>query len=167
MKFSFTSSSSWLLLVVATPSALVVAKRGKKTKNTKNENTVVPVDNDNDNDSNDNVGPILGGGANLNCDPMYFTLEPDCKNNDCASTINWEDGCEACICVTMIEMPPGVMEKKVRTMTCITLKMERTHLVIAIRETGNAIQFFFHRVLLAIGIGSVRVGWDGMLVWCL
>ena len=62
MRFSFTSS--WFLLVVATPSAFVVAKKGKKTKHTKNKKsikTVVPtfVPNDNDNDSdNNNLVPI-------------------------------------------------------------------------------------------------------------
>ena len=38
MKFSFTSSSSsWLLLVLATPSAFVIGKKGKKTKHIKNK----------------------------------------------------------------------------------------------------------------------------------
>jgi len=81
MKFSFTSSL--LLLVLATPS--VVAKKGKKTKYTKNKNNVVPV---------------IGGSVNLNCNPMQEVSKKystGCKDGDCAST-NWEDGCEACMC---------------------------------------------------------------------
>ena len=80
MKFSFTSS--WLLLVLATPS--VIAKKGKKTKNTKSKNNRVPV---------------VDRTANLDCDPMQQNLDEDngCKEEDCAST-NWEDGCEACMC---------------------------------------------------------------------
>ena len=68
MKFSFPSS--WLLLILATPS--VDAKKGKKTKNAKIKNL----------------------GRNLNCDPMTTW---DCKNLDCASDM-WEDGCLACMC---------------------------------------------------------------------
>ena len=82
MKFSFPSS--WFFLVLATPSALVVAKKGKKTKNTKNKNTVVP---------------IVVREPNRNCDPMspYDDVEWGCKNKDCASD-RWKDGCEACMC---------------------------------------------------------------------
>jgi len=103
MKFSFISSSC-LLLVVATPSALVVARKGKKTKKTKNKNSVnniVPIVDpiNNDNDSNSNLGPVLGGGPNFNCDPMNRSGD-GCEDNDCAST-DWEDGCEACMCYNM------------------------------------------------------------------
>ena len=78
MKFFITSSSSlWLLLVLATPS--VIAKKGKKTKTTKNNN---------------NIGPGVGGGPDLNCDPARFN---GCYDNDCAMT-NYEDGCEKCMC---------------------------------------------------------------------
>ena len=82
MKFFFTSSS-WLLLVLATSS--VIAKKGKKTKNSKNKN---------------NLDPIIVDSANLNCDPNHSFRSKKknaCKEEDCAST-NWEDGCEACMC---------------------------------------------------------------------
>ena len=61
------------------------------------------------------------------------------------------------VCVLIREMPPGVMERKVLTMTTTTRKMERTHLVIAIRETGNAIHNFLQRSVLAKMNGSVTV----------
>ena len=65
------------------------------------------------------------------------------------------------VCVTIWEMLHGVMERKVFTMTTITRKMERTHLVIAIIETGNAIPIFcqqnlFQNVVFAKTIGSVN-----------
>ena len=91
MKLYF--SSSWLLLVVATPS--VIAKKGKKTKTNKNQK----------------IGPVGGSELNLNCDPQTDTLPPYadnsgkfnvwydnvCKNDDCASDM-WKDGCLACMC---------------------------------------------------------------------
>ena len=81
MKLLF--SSTWLLLPVATPSVVVVAKKEKKTTNIKNKD---PGARD----------------RNLNCDPLQEDLREDngCKNWDCAS-INWEDGCEACMCYNM------------------------------------------------------------------
>ena len=81
MNFSFTSSL-WLLLVLATQS--VIAKKGKKTKTTKNKN---------------NLGPVIGGSANLNCDPMspWGDKYQSCHNEDCASDV-WKDGCLACMC---------------------------------------------------------------------
>ena len=54
MKFSFTSSSL-LLLLVATPSALVVAKKAKEMNHTKNKSL---------------GGSLLGGGPNSNYDSM-------------------------------------------------------------------------------------------------
>ena len=120
MKLSF--SSSWFLLVVATPSVVVVvAKKGKKTKNTKNKNSgksvvpsFVPIDNDNDNDSNNIIVPIFvpvnndndsnnnlipNLGVNLNCDPMSSVDDEEwgCRTEDCASDV-WKDGCLACMC---------------------------------------------------------------------
>ena len=78
MKFFFTSS--WLLLVLATPSALVVAKKGKKTKNTKNKN---------------NLGPLPG--VNRACDPMNRDSN-GCEDEDRTSDV-WKDGCAACMCL--------------------------------------------------------------------
>ena len=61
------------------------------------------------------------------------------------------------VCATIREMTHGVMERKVLTMTTITRKTERTHLVIAIGRTGNVIPIFFQSRVVANGIGSVRV----------
>ena len=86
MKFFFTSSL-WLLLVLATPSALVVAKKDKKTKNTKIKNNLGPL------------RPLGGGGSSLNCDPMspYDSIDQGCHDNDCVCQV-WKDGCLACMC---------------------------------------------------------------------
>ena len=60
-------------------------------------------------------------------------------------------------CAIIKEMTHGVMELKVLTMINTFRIMERTHLVIAIETTGNAILIFFNRIFLTDGIGSVRV----------
>jgi len=122
MKLLF--SFSWLLLIAATSSVLIVAKKGKKTKHTKNQNSsnsvipiivpiidndndsdnnlvpnIVPINNDNDNNNNNNnLGPLGVGGPNLNCDPMKRVYAIwDCEDGDCASD-RWKDGCQACMC---------------------------------------------------------------------
>ena len=91
MKFSFPSS--YLLLVLATPS--VIAKKGKKTKDTKNKNNLSPI-------GNILGGPKWNGGEkdlNLDCDPMspFDDEDRNCGEKDCASK-EWKDGCEACMC---------------------------------------------------------------------
>ena len=102
MNFSFTSSS-WFLFVLATPS--VIAKKEKKTKHTKNKNSIksvvptfVPIDNNKDSNNTNNLGSTFGG-SNLNCDPMgdYNDKEFGCKIASCASD-KWLDGCSACMC---------------------------------------------------------------------
>ena len=61
------------------------------------------------------------------------------------------------VCVLVMEMPRGVMEVRVATMILTIRNMKRTHLVIAIKETGNAIRILNQRIGIARGIGSVRV----------
>ena len=67
------------------------------------------------------------------------------------------------VCVLIREMPPGVMERKVLTMTTTTRTIKRTHLVIAIRITGNVLPSFYQGRLLANMIGSVPVDWNAAL----
>ena len=83
MKLLF--SLSWLVLVLATP--LVIAKKGKKTKDTKNKT---------------NIKSVAGVEPNQNCDPSspYDDKEWGCKTKDCASD-RWNDGCEGCICYSL------------------------------------------------------------------
>ena len=54
-------------------------------------------------------------------------------------------------------MTHGVMELKVLTIIITLRHTERTHLLTVIGVTGNAIQYFLQRVVLATGIGSVIV----------
>ena len=65
------------------------------------------------------------------------------------------------VCATRMEMPPGAMELEVFTMMFTLRNMERTHLVIAIGLTGNAIQIFLDIIFLAkYTIGSVKVDYS-------
>ena len=141
MKFSFTSS--WFLFVLATPS--VIAKKGKKTKNTKNKNGLnlscdprrpscrpyrrLPIIDliDNDNDSDNNLGTMFDNNRNLKCDLM---VKRGCKSYVCASD-RWKDGCLACMCFnngndSWCDGTQGL------TMMITLRKMERIHLVIII-----------------------------------
>ena len=54
------------------------------------------------------------------------------------------------VCAIRTEMPLGAMELKVLTMITTLRNMERTHLVIAEKKTGNAIQSLFNIILVVI-----------------
>ena len=69
MKLSFFFS--WLFLVLATPSFLIVAKKEKKIKNTKNKNNL--------------------GSGNFNCDPM--SKMNSCSDSDCRSSMCGDSDC--------------------------------------------------------------------------
>ena len=64
------------------------------------------------------------------------------------------------VCVLIREIPPGLMERTMLTMTTtittMTMTMTRTTLVIPIIRTGNARLSFYQRMLLADGLGSVK-----------
>jgi len=104
MKFFFTPSS-WLLLVVAAPSALGVAKKEKKMKNTKNKKNFGPIDNDND--GNNNLGQTKQKGEScgglfwidgicadgLLCDELAHICVPDgLQQGDSCGGFLWKDG---------------------------------------------------------------------------
>ena len=132
MKLSFFSSCFFLVLVLATPSFLVVAKKEKKTKNTKNKN-------------------ILGSG-NFNYDPM--SKMDSCPDTDCRSSVcgdsncasdMWKDGCLTFMCYNQGNTSWCVMILEVFTMIITLRNMERTHFFDSNRSNRKCNTDFFQQ----------------------
>ena len=60
------------------------------------------------------------------------------------------------VCVLIMAIPPGAMEREMSFMILILTNMDRIYGVIAIGRTENAVTFFVTRVLLATTTGSVK-----------
>ena len=60
------------------------------------------------------------------------------------------------VCVLIMAIPPGAMEREMSFMILILTNMERIHGVIAIGRTENAIPCFVTRVPSATVSGSVK-----------
>ena len=62
------------------------------------------------------------------------------------------------VCVLIMAIPPGVMEREMSTMITTLTNMERIHGVITVGRTENAIPFLVKCISSATITGSVKLG---------